>query len=483
MSWVELPIEQGHEFGPYTIDVELGVGGMASVWKAYRKDFASEVPVVLKMMLPHISRKPEFVAMFIREAMLGAELSHPNLIDVYDVGLLARRYYIEMEYFSGRTLRQVLRRLVQAGRAFALPVALAAMADGCDALAYIHDYRDVDGRPLKLVHRDVSPENLMMGYTGVTKLLDFGVASAEHSSLTTAGERKGKLHYMPPESFRGAPSDKSRDIYAVGATLYELLAGRRPFLGRNDAELMFQIAEGDLVSPRQLRPEVPAELEQLIIKTLARDPRERCHDISELGRDLRAVLARVDDRDSRQIIAEAMATLDVEDTSPDDDGLEDALTTASFVDIIDIQEPEATEEEPWSAIPVLVPDLFSSVEPVPASIPVRPQVDDVFTNPGSTRSTDDLTSSVFTLYSRPGRSEPASPPRFETSPVAPVVTEPEPQDEGSHRDALAHFERGLEYKRTGQLAAALTEWEQAAQLDPTNRTIASNVRMLKRKME
>ncbi|MEO1339328.1 MAG: protein kinase, partial [Myxococcota bacterium] len=152
-------IAEGREFGPYVIDKELGSGGMASVWRAHRKDHQPETLVVLKTMLPHISRQSQFVDMFVREALMSAELSHPNLINVYDVGLLDNQYFIEMEYVAGRTVRQVLRRLGQSKTKVELPLALAAMADCCDALAYIHDLRDEADQARFLVHRDVSPEN------------------------------------------------------------------------------------------------------------------------------------------------------------------------------------------------------------------------------------------------------------------------------------------------------------------------------------
>ena len=480
-----LLLSEGRTFGPYVIDKELGTGGMATAWRARRMDYEPTKPVVLKTMLPHISQQPRFVAMFIREAVLGAELSHKNLVQVFDVGLLDDRYYIEMEYVDGTTLREVLRRAGRSGEPLPLALAIATIADCCDALAYIHDFRDPAGRPLKLVHRDVSPENLMTRWDGVTKLLDFGIATAEPSMVTVSGERKGKMHYMPPESFRSAPANKNRDIYAVGATLYELVAGRRPFVGKNEAELMFNIAEGQLIRPRRLRPDVPTALDELIVDALSRDPDRRPPDAASLSRQLRTVLSGVDPRPRDEIVADAMRTLFAQTPSNEDPRAEDSLATLDPEEVVVVDASERNVD----ALPVRssTADWFTQSSVQRSSVG-EDLISDVFTKSSLPRNHDDRTSSVFMLYGRSSRrSEDVVKPEPLLAAVRPS-TDPrgtDPKDghvDEQKQNALLHFERGMEHKRSGRLNAALAEWELAAELDPANRTIATNVRILKRKM-
>ena len=520
---------EGGEFGPYVIDKELGTGGMASVWRAFRKDHEPDHQVVLKMMLPHIGRHPRFVDMFVREAVLSAELCHPNLVAVYDMGLLENQYFIEMEYVPGRTIRQALRRTTKLKAQLPMTVTLAAMADCCDALAYIHDARDDADRPRRLVHRDVSPENIMLGFDGVTKLLDFGIATLENESFTTVGERKGKMHYMPPEAFRSAPAHPSRDIYAIGAMLYELLVGRRPFRGKDEAELMFQISEGRLIAPSRLRDDLPAVLDEAIVDTLARDPAQRPANAAILGRTLRDVLGELDGRPSTMIVAEAMQTLFPQDGEADDSSIPDeSLATLDNEDVVAL--PEAAEAEAAGVSPPAEPfkplerldvfntgirsrelgesllsDVFTNNSSRPRNDPGESLVSDVFTLSTISRRRErdeNKGPSVFSLYERiPTSSKEAAPltpvpamlsgamlPRNGTAASGQAEAAPEdaPQEHGDNESrhlALVHFERGLEHRRSGRLTSALAEWELAAELDPANRTIITNVRILKGKME
>ena len=479
-------IAEGRAFGPYIVDQELGSGGMATVWRAHHQDDPDGTPVVLKTMLPHIAKQPQFVAMFVREAVLGAELSHPNLVEVFDVGMIDQQYFIEMEFVAGRTIRHVLRRAFKLRRALPVPFALAVMSDCCDALAYIHDYRDVAGRSLRLVHRDISPENLMISDAGVTKLLDFGIATAAQSMLTVAGERKGKMHYMPPEVFRSAPADTSRDIYAVGATLYELVAGRRPFTGKNDAELMFQIAEAPLLAARRVRPDLPVELDRLITSALARDPKDRCVDAAELGHGLRETLAQLDTRAPSEIVADTLQRLFSGAIDDDDDDQDEEITLATLDhdEIVLVEAPAAVKRGSE-------PDLFSQAPYVRSTVS-EDVVSDIFTNSSASRRRfDETTSSVFALYEstrRKDRGSDAPVPELRVAKLEDVggaTVEEEGAEElnETRQHALVHFELGLEHKRSGRLTSALAEWELAAELDPDNRTIATNVRLLKRKME
>ncbi len=469
MSRSSLELGPGQIFGPYVVDEELGIGGTAVVWRGRHHDDHSHHPVALKVILPHVCRQPQFIELFVREAAFGAGLSHPNLIHVYDFGVLHERFFIEMEFVRGRTLRQVLQRLDGIGASVPWPVALAVGAECCDALAHIHDHRDASGRRLGLVHRDVSPENIMVGFEGATKLLDMGVATTQLSALTVSGELKGKLPYVAPEALAGASADAGWDIYALGATLYELLTGRRPFTGRSEAELMFQITNAPLVPPIQIRHDLPPEVDRQIVAALSREPSSRCGgDVAALGRSLRAL---IDEPAPRDMLAGLMRMLFIESGA-------DAPVPAGAA--------AAHEDDPEASLsirsePVMRRDASEQAGVAAAFSKTHiPQAPTSSVSPGALFSSSprpapsDNAANVFALYRRTsdvstGNAEQAS-------------ESPEESDEPT-QDALLHFERGLELRRDGRLEAALAEWEVASKLDPGNQTLLTNVRRLRQKME
>ena len=307
---------------------------------------------------------------------------------------------------------------------------------------------------------------------------------------------------MAPEVFRGAPPDKRRDIYAVGATLYELTCGRRPFAARNDAELMGRISAGQFVPPRTIRTDLPPELDRLIVRAMAGDASERWDDAAQVARTLRDILDALDGRNPARLVAKAVRTLFGDERAT----VEPSLRTTSD-SLTPVQRPQAEESEageavrtPPSASPrranafatspgarrtgwddsVATGDLFTPMGSRPTESNAKTSTGDIFTSPGD-RAGEERTPSVFALYGRstPPRAESGSP----LAPQSPAADVSVAEDDGTKHHALVHFERGLEFRRNGELIAALAEWELAAELDPENRTIATNVRILKQKME
>ena len=510
-------LKVGSPFGPYLVEESIAGGGMASLWRAHVTG-EPERPVVLKTMLPHVALERDCVAMFMREASLGALFSHDNIVPIHDVGVILGRHFIEMSYIEGRNLRQLLRRCLAGRERSPLPVAVAlgALCHACDALAYIHDFPGDGDMSAGLVHRDVSPENLMAGFDGKVRLLDFGVATSELSTWTQTGQIKGKLHYMGPEVFAGRSSESGRDVYAAGVTLYELLTGQRPFRADNEAELMYHIAHSPLRAPTSLRPELPPEVDDMVAAALERNPDRRCTAV-ELGDRVRAVLAALDARDPSEIVAEAMINwfpnqeaTDEEDvtelTSDDIRGPAPELAPAaedrrSVFDVsdpvlpgLDASEGIATKSAFDGVSQRSMPSTFDSVSP-PLRSPTRvnwvdPEPEkDIFTVSRRMRPIRETSTSVFTMYTRSGSGADASRPASNPfgAPLEPIG-EPAPPSPSEtppvwrNKDALRHFERGLEYKRNGQLEATLGEWEVAARLEPSNRMIASNVRLMRQKL-
>lgn len=278
---------RGERFGKYVLLKRLAVGGMAEVHLARLEGEAGfQKLMVIKQVLPQLADDANFVEMFLDEARLAARLSHPNIAHTFDLGQADGRYYLAMEYVPGETMSAVLQRAQETHRPFPLACGLRAVIQLLEALDYAHTLADDDGRPLGIVHRDVSPSNLMLTYHGGVKLLDFGIArAATRHHRTQAGVIKGKFGYIAPEYARTMTLDARADLYAAGAILY-LLATGRPVLEEpptaDPAKKVAALLEAKVVPPREVNPALSEELEGLILRALAREPRERFPAASEM---------------------------------------------------------------------------------------------------------------------------------------------------------------------------------------------------------
>jgi serine/threonine protein kinase len=278
----------GLPFGRYTLLRPIGRGGMAEVWKAKIHGAQNfQRLVVVKRILPHLSSDPEFVRMFTVEAMLSARLNHPNIVQVFEFAEVAGERYLAMEYVHGINLGDLQKRL----KGVSVPVGMAAhlVREISLALAYAHALPDDDGRPLSLIHRDVSPSNVMIGYDGGVKLLDFGVAKALSSTdeLTRTGALKGKVAYMSPEAVDGELTlDGRTDVFAAGVVLYELLTGKRLFKGGDDLRTIALVRACKVEPPSSERTDIPPELDRIVLKALARNRDQRYQRADDLAADL-----------------------------------------------------------------------------------------------------------------------------------------------------------------------------------------------------
>ncbi|MGZ3438099.1 MAG: serine/threonine protein kinase [Polyangia bacterium] len=274
------------QFGKYQLVERLGLGGMAEVWKARvvgPQGFARTV--VVKRVLPHLVQDPAFVKMFFAEARLSARLTHANVVQVFELGEVGGEYFLAMEYVRGKDLTAVSGTRVGKGP---LPIGFAVnvIREVCRALDYTHGLTDEEGRPLRLVHRDVSPSNVMIGFDGGVKLLDFGIAKAladanEHRTVT--GTLKGKFGYMSPEQVDGHLADHRADLFAAGIILHELLTNKRLFKGASDIQTLAMVREAKVAPPSEINPEVLRDLDQICMKALARDPAQRYQTCGELA--------------------------------------------------------------------------------------------------------------------------------------------------------------------------------------------------------
>src|SRR6476620_6544714 len=292
-------------FGKYYLLERINVGGMAEVFRA--KAFGVEGferLIAVKRILPNIAEDKEFIRMFIDEAKLAVQLNHANIAQIFDLGVVDGSYFIALEHVHGRDLRAMFDRCRQLGDPMPVSQACFVVMKVCEGLDYAHNKRDVSGRELHLVHRDVSPQNVLISYEGEVKLIDFGIAKAAgKASKTQAGILKGKFGYMSPEQVRGLPIDKRSDIFAVGIVLYELLTGERLFIGESDFSTLEKVRNVEINPPSQYNKKIPQELERVVLKALARDPEDRYANAIDLHDDLQSFLYSVGEFFSRKDLA------------------------------------------------------------------------------------------------------------------------------------------------------------------------------------
>ncbi len=266
-------------YGKYYLVSKLAEGGMAEIFLAKQVGVEGfEKNVVVKRMLAHLSTANDFVAMFLDEARLASRLSHPNVVQVLDLGFEEGCYFIAMEYLAGEDFSTVIRSAARQRTFVPLNIALKVLADAAHGLHYAHEFTDAKGQPLNVVHRDVSPSNIFVTYSGQVKVLDFGIAKAESRvTNTTAGVVKGKYQYMAPEQAQSLPVDRRADVYSLGVCMYEALCNARPFARDTDLAILNAVLQNEYRPPRQLRPGLPVELEQILVKALAREADDRFH--------------------------------------------------------------------------------------------------------------------------------------------------------------------------------------------------------------
>ncbi|XXY14879.1 protein kinase [Sorangium sp. So ce216] len=253
----------------------IASGGMATVYLGRAVGAGGfERLVALKMMHPHIAAEPEFVAMFLDEARLAARVRHPNVVATFD--LVEDPLFLVMEYIEGPSLHLLLRTCARAKRPVPLGIALRIFLDVLAGLHAAHELTGSDGEPLHLVHRDVSPQNVLVGIDGVARITDFGVARAETRLMSTQGNAlKGKLAYMAPEQIRAQQVDRRSDVYSAGVVLWEMLTEERLFKADNDGALIAHILQGPPTGPRGVVPSVPAAIDRICLRALSTDPDDR----------------------------------------------------------------------------------------------------------------------------------------------------------------------------------------------------------------
>lgn len=283
------------KLGQYTLIEKIAQGGMAQVFKARTTDTNGfERLVVIKRILPHISEDPEYVDMLANEAKIAVHFTHGNIAQIYDLGRVKRDYYIVMEYVDGRTLSQAAKKLKQRGARFPLDILLYCGIEVCRALSYIHNKIGPDGKNLGVVHRDISPQNVILSYSGNIKIIDFGVAKARVSETQTeSGVLKGKFGYMSPEQARGDVTDHRSDIFSFGILMWELITGERLFKRKTNHETVQAVQKAKVAPCSNSCGDVPKELDKILKKALQKNPRKRFQDARDMGTTLEKLLFKM----------------------------------------------------------------------------------------------------------------------------------------------------------------------------------------------
>ncbi|MEA2462955.1 MAG: eukaryotic-like serine/threonine-protein kinase [Acidobacteriota bacterium] len=349
----------GTKFGQYVLVEKIATGGMAEVWKARMRGVEGFQKIVaIKKILPHLSDNQDFIEMFVDEAKLAAQLNHNNIIHIYDLGKIQTSYYIAMEYIDGFDLKTILRQGQERDNPLNVELALFIASKIASALDYAHRKKDYEDKEMGLVHRDVSPQNVLISQEGDIKLCDFGIAkAASKASHTQAGALKGKLQYMAPEQAWGRNIDRRSDVFALATVLFEMLTNRKLFSGDNEISILEQVREAQVQPPSLYNDEVTPEIDKIVLKALQKDPANRYQTAGEMARDLDQVLYSFRPTPTSADLAIYMHRL----SSPD------AV----------IQEPEPFEEETITpapsrgfSAPVIAPAAAVAAAASPAFAPV-----------------------------------------------------------------------------------------------------------------
>ncbi len=395
------PTRKPIPFGKYLLLDRINIGGMAEVWRG--KVFAAggaEKLVAIKRILPNIAEDDEFIAMFIDEAKITVQLTHANVAQIYELGHQQNTYFIAMEYIPGKDLRALFDRCRKKGEPAPVPLTCYVVAKLAEGLDYAHRKKDGQSRDMNIVHRDVSPQNMLISYEGEVKVIDFGIAKAVgKATKTQAGILKGKFGYMSPEQVRGVPVDRRSDVFALGVCLYEMLSGERLFVGDSDFSVLEKVRTAEVLPVSTYNKHVPEALERIVSKALAREVEDRYQYASEVADDLQRFLISSDAVFTRKELSQYMKTTFAEEVEREQQRLEEygevkppegmllgdppastattpggapAQATASAPPASPSQTPRPAGENALTLPPTLIPLVARRNEPAPPSDGAEP---------------------------------------------------------------------------------------------------------------
>jgi serine/threonine protein kinase len=306
--------------GRYEITERIATGGMAEIYKGkLTGPDGFEKVVVIKRILPEYTQDPDFVAMFVHEAKLATRLDHPNIVQIFDLGKQGGEYFITMEYVDGPNLHAAAVRSFKMGyKPFPLRECLYVLAEVCRGLDYAHRKTGPDGRPLGIIHRDMSPPNILLSFDGSVKVADFGVAKARDQAVRTrTGVLKGKFGYMSPEQAAGKPIDRRSDVFSLGVVMWELLAGKRLFKGETPLQTVERVIRCEVPLLANYSPGMPPEVEAIVARALAREPVDRFDSAAEMGEAIADYLFAASLRVTARDLSAFLRHLFLDERTPD----------------------------------------------------------------------------------------------------------------------------------------------------------------------
>ena len=445
---------------------------MAEVWLARRADDPPATPpLVVKTILPNYADSPDFVAMFLNETRVATQLQHPNIVRVFECGYADNCHYIAMEYVVGRTLRQILWRSVQLNNLFPVWFAVEVVVAVSEALVYLHELRDDTGAPLRLLHRDVTPENIMVSFSGEVKLLDFGIARAlSSSSQTQAGTFKGKYAYMAPERLEldrpASDVDCRSDLYSLGVVLYECLTGMRPYQAANDAQLLQLILNQErmCVAPSDHARWIPETLDRLVLRCITKNPNERYQAAREMRAALRDFMKDSGLCPTARHLAEQVC------------GHPDSLTESSPPPSMRLQSPHEIAVRLDSGYHAIrKPDDASGLVSLQSSMRSASIVADAVSAaelPSYGDRRHDWDAAIRRVRVDDENQRSAEMPAVRLSAVD------EKDTDVTGREALELLDKSFELVRQNEVEKAISMLRRAAQIDPHNRLVTANLRRL-----
>lgn len=274
--------------GQYYLLEKIAQGGMAEIFKGLAYDLAGiKKTVCIKKILPHIAASKEFIDMLVDEAKIAVKLNHGSIAQVYDLGKAGEDYFIVMEYVDGQSLSKIHKKIMRLQKRIPIPIVCTIVAEIASGLDYMHRKTDEGGHHLHIVHRDISPQNIVVSYSGTVKIIDFGIAKAAVKvGHTESGILKGKFAYMSPEQARGDKTDHRSDIFSLGVIFHELLTGQRLFKGKDNKETLKNVRKGKADPPSKIIPDIPSALDKIVLKSLKKNRRERYAFAAELQEEL-----------------------------------------------------------------------------------------------------------------------------------------------------------------------------------------------------
>jgi serine/threonine-protein kinase len=352
-----LPVASAR-FGKYTLLRRIAQGGMAEIFLALQRSVlpGSDTPfeklIVIKRILPELTGDKQFAEMLLHEAQIAATLGHPNIVQVFDAGQIEGRYFIAMEHVHGEDLRAIVRQMKKKDLLeFSIEHAIAIVLGACAGLSYAHEKRGLDGAALGIVHRDVSPQNIVVTFDGDVKVVDFGIAHSHarrSEENTKSGKLKGKVPYMSPEQARGEPLDARSDLFSLGTILFELTTGKRLFKGQSEFETLKLICDREYPRPSEVKPGYPADLEPIVMKALAKDVEHRYASGRELQADLEAFVRTHRLAVSRLSLEKFMRDLFCEQLAREEEALREGKRLAEAIHVSDA--PETSNALELSAV-------------------------------------------------------------------------------------------------------------------------------------